>query len=115
MCRQFESGLELERSRRIDAVRTVKRSLLVALVLIFFGCLLATIGTELDDAWYRPGSPDPQSGRIFEVVINHGTHVYLTQSERDRLRFVKGPLFAFLLVDFAVIGLWKAFGGNIWN
>jgi hypothetical protein len=80
----------------------LKRLLFVTLLVVFFGCLLANVGTELNYAWYLPHSPRPESGRVFRVTINHGTRVY-------------GPLFAVMSADFAVIGLWKVFGKNVWN
>jgi hypothetical protein len=78
---------------------------MVARFLIFLGCLVANIGTELSYAWSLPPSADPEPDRVFGVTIHHGTHVYVTQRELDRLRFVEGPLFAVMLADFAVIGL----------
>ena len=93
----------------------LKRLLFVTLLVVFFGCLLANVGTELNYAWYLPHSPRPESGRVFRVTINHGTRVYLTKQELDPLHFVHGPLFAVMSADFAVIGLWKVFGKNVWN
>jgi hypothetical protein len=92
-----------------------RRVLLAFLVTLFLGCLFVSVGTELYYASYRPETAQPENGRTLRVTLNHGSHVYLTQQESDRLDFVKGPLLLIMMADFAAIGLWKVFKKDLWN
>jgi hypothetical protein len=51
-----------------------------------------------------PGDPEPGSGRIHEVVVNHGFRVFASERELAQKRILDSILFPAALVAFLAAG-----------
>ena len=72
------------------AALTALRALVVLLGLWFFAAFGLSIYEELRLSSTMPRTPEPDSGFVFPVSVNHGYHVYLDRSElvrRERVRW----------------------------
>jgi cell division protein YceG involved in septum cleavage len=94
---------------------TVKRIIVVALVSIFFASLLIHVGIEISYASNKPQSPQPESGRVVRITINHGSVVYVSNEELERLHSVQTAAVCTMLASFIGIGILKLFRGEIWK
>jgi hypothetical protein len=66
-------------------------------VLGLIGCVvlftvLAGVYLDVRYAYTMPREPQPQFGRVFRVVVNHGTVVYVNKEEFDRMNFIEYDL-----------------------
>jgi len=94
---------------------TTKRIIVVVLLSIFFISLFAHVGIELSYASNKPPSPQTETGRVFRITINHGSTVYVSQEELQRLHSVQTAAVCAMLASFIGIGILKVSVRNIWN
>jgi hypothetical protein len=47
-------------------------------------CLLWSTYIEFDVAFRMPASPQPDTGRIYRIFVNHGYERYVTRAELER-------------------------------
>lgn len=92
-----------------------KRIIVVALVSIFFISLFAHVGIELSYASNKSRSPQTETGRVFRITINHGSTVYVSQEELQRLHSVQTTAVCAMLASFVGIGILKLSSRKIWN
>ncbi len=85
------------------------------LLTIFFVSLLVHVGIELNYASHKPQSPQPQTGRVIRIIINHGSTVYVSQEELHRFTSVQTTALCAMLASFIGIGVLKLSVRNIWN
>jgi hypothetical protein len=80
--------MSLEAERVILAMMVIFRKVTITiLVAAFFAFVGYLIYLDIYYAYYMPRSPDPVTGRVYSVTVNHGFVVYVTQQERARLFF----------------------------
>ncbi len=60
---------------------------------LFAFCILWGAWVNVHYVSVMPRSPDVETGRVHEIVVEHGKLVYVTQQELDRANFVTGPVF----------------------
>jgi biopolymer transport protein ExbD len=94
---------------------TVKRIVLITLLIFFCGALFAHVGIELSYASDKPRSAQTETGRVFPVTINHGSTVYVSQDELRRLHSVQTAAVYAMLASFVGIGILKLSVKDIWN
>ena len=80
-------------------------------VTILLAAFSASVGYPLYlDLYYlydMPRGPDPVTGRVCSMTVNHGFVVYVTQQERARFFFAEDLMFTgggFTLLAAAVVG-----------
>ena len=54
-----------------------------------------------------PRAPQPQTGRVNEITVNHGSLVYVTDAERRRADFVLNKSLWIALTCCAALGIVK--------
>jgi hypothetical protein len=63
---------------------------------LLFGAFIASVAylcyLHVYFAYYMPRNPDPTTGRVFLVTVNHGYHVYVTQRERACLNCAENEM-----------------------
>lgn len=82
---------------------TIRRMIVIAAGICFFGGLMSNVYLELHYANAMPHSPDISSRRTFEVSVNHNTRVWVTEDElRTRVNaqrfFMWGGSISFVLI-----------------
>lgn len=70
-----------------------RKALITFLGTVFFLTLAANVYIDLDYAYTMPKSPQAGSGRVYRIMVNHGTLVYVTRQEFARANFVFHDLF----------------------
>jgi hypothetical protein len=60
------------------------------LIIVFCAGLLAGVYIHLSYAASMPRIPDPITGRVIRITVNHGTVVYVTRQEFERAEWVFG-------------------------
>jgi len=77
-----------------------RRLLLIVFVVGFTGCLFWQVWLDVIYSTQMPKSPQPESGRIYEISVNHGTIVHIRREELARATFVFEKL---LWIEFACL------------
>ena len=84
------------------------------LVIVFVVCLGSGIYVNLKYSASMPKTPDPATGRVVEINLNHGTRVYVTRRESDRARLIlnEGAYLAIVsaLLMASIQAFWKKSG-----
>jgi hypothetical protein len=70
--------------------RFARKAAVAFLIAVFCAGLLSNVYIHLSYSANMPRNPEIASGRIFQVKVNHGTLVYVTQQELDRAKIVFG-------------------------
>ena len=73
----------------------VKKFLIGRLSVIFFVTLLGEIYTQISYSTSMPKSPQPETGRLKAISVNHGAIVYVTEEEFRRAHLIDHLLFYF--------------------
>ena len=88
-----------------------RKYVMSALLLVFFAGLLSDTYTHLSYWANMPRTPDPATGRVFHIYVNHHTLVYVTERERDRAEFV----FTFVGYGTFAVAVLLAFATVYWT
>ena|SRR5437868_10107188 len=86
-------------TRQKTAVRQI---FIVVLFAIFFVGIASSIYIHLDYAATMPTSPQPETGRIYSIKVNHGFVRFVTKKELDFANFVFEKLFVFGMAAFGL-------------
>jgi hypothetical protein len=90
----------------------VRRFLLGVLLFGFLTCLLWNVWIDIS-YMSMPVSPEPQTGSIHRIVVNHGFVRYVTKTELEKANFVHGPVFWLMIAFFAGLVLLKAYTEDV--
>ena len=82
-----------------------RRALVIFLAVIFLVAAAAGIYIHIHYSDVMPHSPQPQTGRVYRMVVNHGTVIYVNKQELDRADFVFYDLFSVGVVCFGLLAL----------
>jgi len=74
---------------------------------IFLFTVAAGIYIHIHYAYTMPQSPQPQTGRVYRIMVKHGTVVYVSKQEFDRANFVFHGLFDVGVVCFGLLAFLK--------
>lgn len=80
-----------------------RRALLIFLAAIFLFAVALGIYIHVHYSGVMPHSPQLQTGRIYRMVLNHGSAVYVNKQELDRADFVFYDLFSVGVVCFGLL------------
>ncbi len=89
-----------------------KSRIIWAFVSLFFAGLLSNVGIELMYAGSKPRSADVTSGKVIQLTVNHGSKVYVTDTELRTYQFVKSLTLGVMLISVAGAGFLKVFGSK---
>jgi len=78
-----------------------RRALAIFLAVIFLVAAAAGIYIHIHYSDVMPHSPQPQTGRVYRMVVNHGTVIYVNKQELDRADTLKGFLSCSLLAPLS--------------
>ena len=73
----------------------LKKLLIGGLVVMAFATLLADVYVEISYSTSMPKSPQPETGRLKAISVNHGVIVYVTEEEFRRAHLIDHLLFYF--------------------
>jgi len=52
-------------------------------------CVLSQIYIDISYDYQMPASPQPETGRVYRIAVNHGDVRYVSQKEFERADFVR--------------------------
>lgn len=90
-------------------MRSTRKIVIATLIVLFFGCVGSTIFIHVTYAYTKPSVPEPQSGRVRQMVVNHGTVVYVTDEEFQRADFVLNKVFWIGIVSFVGLAIVRVY------
>jgi hypothetical protein len=64
---------------------------------------------DLTYAFWMPTSPQPDQGRIYRLVVNHGSVVYVNETELHRAEFAFTWIFLIGIICGGILGLCLAY------
>ena len=82
-------------------LRILRRVSAVVLVAGFMACVLAQAYVHISYDYQMPASPQPETGRIYRITVNHGDVRYVNRKEIERADFVLHKLVLLELFLFA--------------
>jgi hypothetical protein len=82
-----------------------RRALVVFLAAVFVVAVAAGIYIHIHYSNVMPHSPQAQTGRVYRMVVNHGTVVYVNKQELKGAHFVFYDLFTVGVVCFGLLVL----------
>jgi hypothetical protein len=88
----------------------MKKLLAYSLLAGFAACVGWQVWIHIDYAATMPAAPEPTSGRIYRLVVNHGTVVYVNKQEFTRAEFAFNELYfveLFVFSAFLVLQQYK--------
>ena len=92
---------------------TIRQAVIICAALVFFGCVAWQIWIHVSYGARMPASPQLAEGRIYRIVVNHGTTVYVNEEEFKRANFAFNQMLIIEGCAFAVGFLIKArYGKN---
>lgn len=80
-----------------------RRVLVIFLTVLFFFSLAANVYIDLDYAYTMPGAPQPKTGRVYRITVDHGSVVFVNKQELAWANFVFHDLFNVATVCFILI------------
>jgi len=85
----------------------LKKLLIAGLLAISLATLLAYVYKEISYSTSMPKSPQPDTGRVRAISVNHGVIVYVTEEEFRRAHLIGHSFFYF--------GLWCGVAAGLLN
>jgi len=83
-------------------MRMIRRALVILLATVFLFCVSWQLWIHLSYSANMPRSPEPDTGRIYRVVVNHGAEVYVTRAELNWCDFAQNETY---WIEFSILGL----------
>lgn len=77
------------------------------LTMAFAASMLWAIFIHLSYDHKMPQAPQPDTGRVYRMTVNHGDVVYVTKGELDRAQFVLNKVFWVGMACFGVLIILK--------
>ena len=77
----------IDRNRSFARYRTAA---IAFLLVIFCVGVFSEVYVHLSYSANMPRTPDPATGKVFRITVNHGTVVYVTQREFERAKWLFG-------------------------
>ena len=80
----------------------------IALASGFMACVLSQIYIDISYDSQMPASPQPETGRVYRIAVNHGDVRYVSQKEFERAHFVRYKMVLPEVLLFAALGILRA-------
>jgi hypothetical protein len=90
-------------------MQMLRKALISVLIIIFFLCMGWGVFIHLFYAYSMPRSPQPQLGRTYQMTVNHGYVVYVTEMEFRRADFALHELIWIGMACLVLIGIVKVY------
>ena len=79
----------------------------IALLTGFTACVLSQIYIEISYDYQMPAS-QPETGRVYQIRVNHGDVRYVSQKEFERAHFIRYKMVLPEILLFAALGILRA-------
>lgn len=89
---------------------TIRRVVVALLIAVVFGGVLSSVYIDISYDASMPRVPQPDTGRVYLLVVNHGAHVYVNREELNRANFVHDVFVLGLCCVLALVAIqqyWK--------
>ena len=91
-----------------ECLRTLRRFLTFGIIGLFLASIIWQMWIDHSYAMYMPRTPDPVAGRVHQMVVEHGTEIYVTSAELWRSEFsfrglIAGQVALLCLLAFMLI------------
>lgn len=93
--------------------RILTRTLFALLAVVFMGAILWGVYIHLHYAYDMPNSPQPETGRVYRITVNHGFVVYVTKHDFERADFVLNKVFWVGMGCFVALACLKVYSKHL--
>jgi hypothetical protein len=87
----------------------LKKAVVATLFTVFSISILWGVFIHINYAYTKPRLPQPETGRIHRITVNHGYVVYVTEGELRRAHFVLNDVFWVGMASFVVLGFIRVY------